>query len=326
MTERTTLTRFTPLPRPQTPEGDPRLCGVEIEFTGLTESETARLLARELGGKARCTDETDWEITGSELGKIEIYLDTALRKSGSRTVRVAGMELGREVIPVEIVTEPLDLAGLEALEALRGPMRREGAQGSSAHVFYGFGLHLNIQIASEDAAGITRPLLAYALIEDWMRRALPIDDSRKVLPFTAPYPTRLVADLARLGPDATPDRVQGTYLEHLQSRNFGLDMLPIFAWRDPQTVERALGPDHGTGARPAFHFRLPDCRIDDPRWSFADEWNRWLLVERIAEDTVLLQRLANAWLGSHGPITLSRQNWARRCGALLHESGLELPR
>jgi hypothetical protein len=165
-----------------------------------------------------------------------------------------------------------------------------------------------------------RPLLAYALIEDWLRSAYPIDEARRLLPFTDPYSTDFVRALIEAGPQATRDHVTGLYLALTPSRNRGLDMLPLLAHFDGPRVAAAISDK--TSARPAFHFRLPDCRIDEAGWTLAGEWRRWVAVERVARDTALLRRLGDAWLDDHGLVTLSRQHWAGRAGRILQSAGI----
>lgn len=315
------MPEFTPLPQPLNAKGNPRLVGVEIELGGLDEARVARICADTLGGTAKQGDGPFWTVKDSEIGDVEIYLDVFLRNAQQSKLRDLALDIGREVIPVEIVTEPLDHAGLRRLDDLRAALREAGGLGSGAGWFFGFGLHLNIEIASESDADIVHPLLAYALIEDWIRTANPIDDARRVLPFTDPYPTDFVRALIAAGPGASRDQVTGIYLEHTPSRNRGLDMLPIFAHFDPGRIAAAISDK--TSARPTFHFRLPDCRIDEADWSIADEWNRWLLVERVAQDADLLAELSRAWDDDHGVLTLSRKSWAARCGLILKAAGLD---
>ncbi|MDA3858983.1 MAG: amidoligase family protein [Roseovarius sp.] len=315
------MPKFAYLPQPLNAKGSPRLVGVEIELGGMDEARVARTCADTLGGKAEQGDGPFWTIKDSEIGKIDIYLDVFLRNAQKSKLRDLALDIGREVIPVEIVTEPLDHAGLSRLDDLRAALREAGGLGSGAGWFFGFGLHLNIEIASDADTDIVHPLLAYALIEDWIRTANPIDDARRVLPFTDPYPTDFVRALIAAGPGARLDQVTGLYLQYTPSRNRGLDMLPIFAHFDPDRIAAAISDK--TAARPTFHFRLPDCRIDEAGWSIADEWNRWLLVERVAQDADLLAKLSRAWQDDHGVLTLSRKSWAVRCGAILKAAGLD---
>ncbi|WP_439526565.1 amidoligase family protein [Roseovarius mucosus] len=315
------MTAFAPLPQPLNATGDPRLVGVEIELGGLPESRVADLCASELGGTAQQVDSHIWRVENSQIGQIDIYLDIFLRNAEHSKLRDLALDLGREVVPVEIVTKPLDMDGLARLDDLRMTLRDAGALGSGAGWFFGFGLHLNIEMASDADADTVRPLLAYALIEDWLRAANPIDEARRLLPFTDPYPIDFTRALIEMGPEAARERVIGSYLELTPSRNRGLDMLPLFAHFDADRIKAAISDK--TSARPTFHFRLPDCRIDEAAWSIADEWQRWLTVERVAADTALLKRLSQAWQDDHGLLTLSRQSWANRAGRILQSAGLD---
>jgi hypothetical protein len=317
------MREFFPLPQPNDAKGQPRKTGVEIELGGLEEAAVAQICAKELGGEVEQVDSHIWRVKDSRIGKIEVYLDTFLRSAAKSKLRDLALDLGREVVPVEIVSEPLNLDGLQKLDRLRDSLRKAGALGSGAGIVFGFGVHLNVQIASYRDADIVRPLLAYALIEDWMRSANPIDESRRLLPFTDPYPTDFVRDLIALRPDAPVNAVMETYLGHNPTRNRGLDMLPIFADLAPDRVAAAVSGK--VSARPTFHFRLPDCLIDDAGWSLVDEWQRWLVVERVAQDAALLDQLCRAWENDHGVVTISRQSWARRCGEILQAAGVDTP-
>lgn len=315
------MTGFAPLPQPLNAEGEARRVGVEIELGGLDEARVARIVADRLGGRADQEDSHIWAVRESGIGDVEVYLDIFLRKAQKSRLRDLALDLGREVVPVEIVSEPLDMDGLARLDDLRDALREAGALGSGAGLVFGFGVHFNIEVASGADTDTVRPLLAYALIEDWLRSAYPIDESRRLLPFTDPYPTDFVRALIEAGPEASRDHVTGLYLELTPSRNRGLDMLPLFAHFDGPRVAAAISDK--TSARPTFHFRLPDCRIDEADWSLVREWWRWVAVERVARDDALLRRLSDAWLDDHGLVTLSRQHWAARAGRILLTAGIE---
>ena len=315
------MTGFASLPVPRNADGKPRRVGVEIELGGLPEAEVARIVADRLEGRAVQEDSHIWAVEQSAVGTVEVYLDIFLRKAQKGRLRDLALDLGREVVPVEIVTEPLEMEGLARLDDLRDVLRKAGALGSGAGLVFGFGVHFNIEIASEADADTVRPLLAYALIEDWLRGAYPIDEARRVLPFTDPYPTDFVRALIEAGPGAAREEVTGLYLALTPSRNRGLDMLPLMAHFEPERVARAVADK--TSARPTFHFRLPDCRIDEADWRLSKEWWRWVAVERVARDDALLRRLSDAWLDDHGLVTLLRQSWATRAGRILQSAGID---
>jgi len=309
------------LPQPLNAAGEARRVGVEIELGGLDEARVAQIVAQRLGGRAEPEDSHIWAVRDSVIGDVAVYLDIFLRKAQKSRLRDLALDLGREVVPVEIVTAPLDMDGMARLDDLRDALREAGALGSGAGLVFGFGVHFNIEVASGRDADTVRPLLAYALIEDWLRAAYPIDESRRLLPFTDPYPTDFVRALIEAGPGAARDRVTGLYLELTPSRNRGLDMLPLLAHFDAGRIRAAISDK--TSARPTFHFRLPDCRIDEADWTLATEWWRWVAVERVARDDALLRRLSDAWLDDHGLVTLSRQHWAERAGRILLTAGID---
>jgi hypothetical protein len=169
--------------------GGPRRCGVEIEFAGLTETETADIVVTTLGGRSTPDGAHAFRVGGTAIGTVKVELDTALRKTDVPGIE-AGLDLARAVVPVEIVSEPLDTAGLGRLDALRARLRVAGAQGSGEGVFLGFGVHLNPETPIDPAHAV-RIIRAYALLEDWLRRSDPIDATRRVLPFVDPWPHRL---------------------------------------------------------------------------------------------------------------------------------------
>ena len=67
------------------------------------------------------------------------------------------------------------------------------------------------------------------------------------------------------------------------TRKRALDLLPLLAHLDEERVRSVL-PHEKIGSRPVFHYRLPHAHLSDPTWSIMPDWNRWLLVERLASD------------------------------------------
>ncbi|MGR3512015.1 MAG: amidoligase family protein [Paracoccaceae bacterium] len=304
---------FAPLPQTRTEAVLHRKIGVEIEFSGLTEDETANILQKRFGGHVGSHDAHRITLEGTDIGKVKIELDTALRKlSDSRLVDL-GLSLSRAVVPVEIVTQPLDGNQLERLDRVCDDLRDAGAHSTADGILLGFGVHLNFEIVAYQAAHTTRTILAFGLLEDWLRSTMQIDRTRRILPFIAPWPRDYVAAIACDRSDLAFDSVRTLYARHVNSRNHGLDLLPIFKAADEQAFEQ-LFPDQETiKGRPAFHFRLPDSRIDEPAWSLRQEYVNWCRIERFAEDPDRLDQLAKAFLKRNEVSSANREDWAAYC-------------
>ena len=77
-----------PLPQPRNASGDLRRVGVEVEFSGMTEENAARVLADTLGGAASEKKPGEWSVTGTTLGDFECYLDSAPLNKMDRDGRI----------------------------------------------------------------------------------------------------------------------------------------------------------------------------------------------------------------------------------------------
>ncbi|WP_168201367.1 amidoligase family protein [Qingshengfaniella alkalisoli] len=302
--------RFWPLPQYGEKSATSRRVGLEIEFSGLTEAQTAKIVTGRFGGDIRTQSPYEVEIENTEIGKVKIELDSAYAKADRNAVLDAGLDLARSVIPTEIVTQPLSQGQLGLMQSLCADLAKHGAQGSRTNLLRGFGMHINPEIAGQDTESIVPVMRAYALMEDWLREADPIDPSRRMMPFVDPYPSRLIDALARYG-DLPKDEVFRIYLDLADGRNHGLDVLPVIVETADASLADRVRRNRQVKGRPAWHYRLPDCRIDEPDWSIAAEWNRWVLVERAACMPELVEELAEAWLKRRKELTSIRLEWWR---------------
>ena len=73
-------------------------------------------------------------------------------------------------------------------------------------------------------------------------------------------------------------------------------MLPVLAHLDREGVIRRVEDPHLVKPRPAFHYRLPNCVLDEPDWRVAREWNTWVAVERLAYDAPRLADMSRDYL------------------------------
>lgn len=308
------------LPRPNVEDGRPRRVGIEVECGGLDEDRVAAIVAECLGGEVVHSGEYQRRVEGTRIGSIEILLDTALRDRAGTSIARAGLDLGRAVIPVEFVTEPILPAEIVGIDALCRALAEAGATGTQDGIALGFGLHLNVALTGTLPRDILPVLRAFALTEDWLRTHMGLDPSRRVLPFVDPYPAGFVD---RLCSDAAAqwsmDDLARVYLDEAGSRNHALDLLPILKHLDPARVEAAIPAMRHKSGRPAWHYRLPDCRIDDPAWSIAGEWARWCRIERLAHDHATLARLIARWRAYRDrPIPVPGR-WAGLSGEIVEE-------
>ncbi|MCC5983351.1 MAG: amidoligase family protein [Rhodobacteraceae bacterium] len=313
-----------PLPDHGTARSARRRVGVEVEFAGLDVPAAAEVIADACGGRLDGPDTgapresiREIHVRGSRLGDIRVELDIALKRQWAEDL--AASVLG-DLIPVEVITEPLPRADLPRVESLLRTLAAAGALGTHEKLAYGFGIHFNIELPDDDGAALVATARAYALCEDWMRRADPLDPARRVLPFVAAFPHGLVAELARAEGWAPTDLARAM-ATHAPSRNFGLDLLPALQHLCPDALS-GVPEDHLKGARPAFHYRLPEARLGAPGWSLAYEWNRWSVIEHVATDPDLLAALAADWPAHQGPLPGARATWAARVEARIAASAL----
>ena len=320
-------------PVTETATGEPRRVGIELEMIGLGVSDVSGIVADRLGG--RCEEQSHYEhiVHGDDAGEWHIELDWEyLKRKGreeapstdlaafvdetaERVVR-AGAET---IVPVEVVSPPLPMRRLAEIQTLIVRLRDAGARGTGAGLSYAFGLQLNPELPSLDARTIVAYLKAFFCLYDWLEERSAPDFTRKLTRFSAPFPGAYVRKA--IDPDYWPpqDQLIDDYLADNATRNRALDMLPLFLHLDEPRV-RAVVEDPRVKARPTFHYRLPNCKIDEPGWGIHIAWGDWLKVEMLAMDRPRLERICRAyarWLDK--PMGHLFENWAREVDAWLGE-------
>jgi len=317
-------------PRPHNADGAARRVGVEIEFAAVSARAGAGIVRDLFGGRIREEDAHRFHVEDTEFGTFTSELDTqyahrphhtsaedeaADTLAGFRTeMRRLFGDISSLVMPCEVVCPPIPHHRLDRLDALVAALTAAGAEGTRASPFYAFGVQLNPEIATDDAAWLRAMLRAYLVLSPWLRAVMGLDITRRAVSFADPFPKPYVALALAAGYAPDRPRLMADYLRHNPTRNRELDLLPLIAHFDAGLVARHLD-DPRVKARPAFHYRLPDANIGQAHWSVCLEWNRWLVVERLAEDEALLSRMAGDFL-AHSDI-LSARNWPVRCSEWL---------
>ncbi len=324
-------------PRTLNWQGSARRIGIELEFGSVSARAGAGLVQSLFGGTILEEDPHRFHISNTAFGTFTCELDTqyAHRSVGEedpgevvsqgdtlselvasfrREMRRLYGEISSLIVPCEIVCPPIGLSDVTKLDAMLDALLAAGAEGTRASPFYAFGAQLNPDIASSDAEWLAAMLKAYLLVSDWLRAVMHIHTTRRLVAFADPFPVYYVD--ATVDPDYWPDlaRLMSDYIAANPTRNRELDMLPLFAWFDGPLVYRSV-PDHRIKPRPTFHYRLPDANLGVPGWSLTLEWNRWCLVERLAEDRKTLDAMGAAYRANRR--RASPEDWAMKASEWL---------
>lgn len=295
---------------------EPRRVGFELEFGSLTVKETAEALQNSLGGNLQENNPFDMEIINSSVGKLKIERDAELLKSVSYREVLSKINvtfdpdtLGREIeqgvdrlssllIPCEIVTEPLIFGDFPKLNEIVKVLNGLDVKGTQDSLFYAFGLHMNPSVPNLNIQTLVTYMQSFLLLTDWIIEDARIDFSRRFFTsFIDPFPNSYVEKVLDPNYDSTVEKFIDDYLEFNPSRNRALDLLPVLCEIDMDRVLAGVKTEERSlvNGRPAFHYRLPDCRLGDDKWSIADEWNRWWYVETISSDNNLRAKLMDLW-------------------------------
>ncbi|MBE3638415.1 amidoligase family protein [Mangrovicoccus algicola] len=304
------------LPPSDAPPG--RRIGVEIEFSGLDEDRIAALVADHLGGQISRPGLYERKVSDTRLGDIRIELDTSYKSQIASAPDLVG-SIAHRLVPAEIITGPLPEDRLKELDELAQMLRKAGAEGTRTSLVNGFGVHFNPEQEDRSVAAILPVMQSWAVLEPWLRQREPMSMARRALPFTAPWPEALRAELLSFDAGSTSmDRLIDAYLDHAPSRNFGLDVLPLLREIDAPRILARLG-DEAPGARPTWHFRLPSCRIDEEGWTVTGEWEKWLTVEALAAMPRLLERTGRDWMMNFRGRPFSENAWVERLDRTLRD-------
>lgn len=292
--------------------GEVRKAGFELEYSGISIADSALLVRDVFGGEHVIRSTFEHRVKGTPFGDFKVEIDTKFLKDKQyeaplRTLGVnpdstdtswlecALLDVLSTVVPIEIAAPPIPITRLAPLDELRRRLHDAGAKGTRASLFYAFGLHINPEILSDEPALVLDTLRAFILLYPWLKREAEVDLTRSITPYIDRFPSAYRRLILRPDYPATRERLIDDFLEHNPTRNRPLDLLPVLMHLDAERVRRKLPDLPLVNPRPSFHYRLPNCMIDEADWTLAAEWNRWVAVERLANDPQRIAEMAREY-------------------------------
>ena len=295
--------------------GDVRKAGFELEYSGVSLNISGVLVRKVFGGEHVIRSTFVHRVRNTRHGEFAVEMDTTIlkEKAYERPMRALGFDPKRHdakwlewallgalatVVPTEIASPAIPIDELAPLDELCRLLRDHGAKGTRASWLYAFGMHINPEIPSEDPGQLRDYLRAFLLLYPWLKQRGEIDLTRRVSPYINPFPPAYARLILRPDYPASTERLIDDYLLHNPTRNRPLDMVPVLGHLDRRRVFDRVQEKHLVKARPAFHYRLPNSMVDEPGWSLAAEWNRWVAVERLANDPDRLAEMSRQFLSA----------------------------
>lgn len=316
-------------------EGRERRVGLELEFAGIELRKVADIISTLYGGDVKEEHRYHYEIKNTEIGTFRVELDARILQKMARhdlfqtmnldldeqnirkSIEDVVDKLAKTIVPIEIVMPPVPVAKLDKLERLRQTLQKNRAEGTDTSLVHAFGMHINVEVPELSPAVILRYLRAFIIVYPWLLERLDIDISRRLSPFVDPFPEQYAQKV--LDPSYQPPFGQmiEDYVEFNDTRNRPLDLMPVFGMINNRLIRKVM-EDEKNDPRPTFHYRLPNSRINDPEWRFEEEWNNWLVVEELASDSGLLEKLSRLYLLRRKQKILAfRKEWASTVRILL---------
>lgn len=332
-----TLTSWLP-PLVNKADGSPRRVGVEIELGGLEPEQLAALVQQRFDGDVIEKSPLDWRVENTDYGAFQIELDWEDLKSLAQKHVPGGEEdspsvlrsllklvskAAETLIPWEVVTPPMAMQALPALCELVKDLRAAGAIGTRHSPQYAFGVHLNPELPDLEAHTILRFFKAYLCLYDWIVMEEGTDIVRRATYFIKHFDYDYIEKV--IAPGYWPEQQQliDDYLADNPTRNRSLDLLPLFAHLDKSRVGAAV-TDPRIQSRPTFHYRLPNCDIDNPDWNLDIPWRLWLEVEKLANEPARLEYFCREYQQELSRVTHRFESrWQQRVAELLSTDSAE---
>jgi hypothetical protein len=299
-------------------KGEIRRVGFELEFAGVNLQQTANIILQVYGGEHICTDRQKQKVINTSVGDFNLNVD--LRLLTEKKYKILFEKLGinpsaislgntsldivienvlessiTTIIPYEISAPSLPLTEMHKIEWLRQALYENQAKGTKAFVLYAFAMHINPELPHKNVDTLLNYTRAFLLLYPWLFQVSDIDIARRMSAFINPFPAAYMIHILQEQYKPSLSAFIDDYHLFNPDRNRPLDLYPVFAWLNAEKVDQ-LKDVGKVSPRPTFHYRLPNSLIDDPGWSIALEWNRWVEVEKLGSDPGAIAELSREYL------------------------------
>lgn len=292
-----------------------RKVGFELEFSNIDIKKTLEILEKEFNLEVTKVNNYFYKLK-SKYGNFVLELDfelltkQKLKKGANDLSQKIGIdisqkdiapiedligELSKDIVPYEISTPPIPLDEIDIVEKIVKKLRENNAKGTEYKIYYAFGLHINTEVVSLEVDSILSYMRAYVVLQDFINKDAKVNLARKITPFIDNFKSEYIKYILDENYHPSIEDFIQDYLRFNPTRNRSLDMLPILAFIDEEAVRKLL-PDEKIKPRPAFHYRLSNSMIGNSNWKVSNEWNRWILVENLANDKESLTQLSKEYI------------------------------
>lgn len=326
-------------PRPYNERNEYRKAGFEFEFAGLEFHITSQIIIDIFGGEVKKIDRYQQRVVNTSVGDFKLEFDSRFLKEKryENFLKEIGIDLNEfsfqnkledivatvssNLVPFEVILPPIPINQLDKIERFREELHKNKAEGTKASPLYAFALHINPELPDLKTITILNYLKAFLLLQYWIFEESKVSFTRQRLTTYIDYfPEEYL--LMVLNEDYQPDLDQliQYYKRYNPTRNRPLDVYPLFTFLRGEDVKKGVDDPELINPRPTFHYRLPDCKIDDPKWTLYKEWNAWIQVEELAEDPEKMNLMMKDFHQTHKKHFLNfKKKWSKKVNHYINE-------
>ena len=313
-----------------------RTVGFELEYSGIDIQTSADIIMELFGGELDKKSSVTYQIKKTNLGDFTVELDARILKKMAQENYLEPFGIKREseivdyveelindvaqtIVPLEIIMPPIPIDQIEQLSPLIKKLSAQKAEDTNSSWMNAFGLHINPEVPSLEAETIISQFKVFLLMYEWLVDFIDVDFSRRLTPFIKPFPKAYVTKTVRS--DYQPDlkTFMNDYLQDNPTRNRPLDLVPLFIHLDRDLVETFIDTKKSSG-RPTYHYRLPNSNLQKKHWNILQEWNAWVLIEKVAADDDLMQHLQQQYFKLRAGNLAVRTKWKDLLDHLINEN------